>query len=46
MMENERIGYSKLKEEILKSDNKSDLKKLEALGEYPKTYIDKDMLKA
>jgi len=46
MLENEKVGYSKLKEEILKSGNKADLKKLEALGEYPKLPIDKAMLEA
>ena len=46
MMENERYGYAKVKEEILKSNNKSDLNKLEALGEYPTLPFNKDITKA
>lgn len=46
MMENERIGYSKLKESINESNNKSDFKKLMSIGEYPKSQFDEDMLKS
>ena len=35
LMENERIGYNKLKEAIKQSGNKSDMNKLEKIGEYP-----------
>ena len=34
-MENERVGYKKLKEAIEQSGNKKDRKKLEEIGEYP-----------
>ena len=37
LMENERVGYSKLKEAIEQSGNKRDWKKLEKIGEYPAT---------
>lgn len=45
MMENERVGFKKLKEEILKANNKSDLKKLQVIGEYPRETFNKDMIK-
>lgn len=35
LMENERVGYNKLKEAIEQSGNKKDQKKLEKIGEYP-----------
>jgi len=45
MMENERYGYAKVREEIIKANNNSDLKKLESLGEYPTLPYNKDMIK-
>ena len=36
LMENERVGYDKLKEAIEQSGNKRDKKRLEKIGEYPK----------
>ena len=35
LMENERVGYSKLKDAIEQSGNKRDRRKLEQIGEYP-----------
>ena len=35
LMENERVGYNKLKEAIEQSGNKKDMIKLEKIGEYP-----------
>ena len=35
LIENERVGYGKLKDAIERSGNKSDQKKLEKIGEYP-----------
>lgn len=37
LIENERVGYNKLKEAIEQSGNKSDKKKLGKIGEYPPT---------
>lgn len=37
LIENERVGYNKLKEAIEQSGNKRDKKKLEKIGEYPLT---------
>ena len=37
LIENECVGYDKLKEAIERSGNKSDQKKLEKIGEYPPT---------
>lgn len=37
LIENERVGYGKLKDAIEQSGNKSDQKKLEKIGEYPQT---------
>lgn len=37
LIENERVGYNKLKEAIELSGNKRDKKKLEKLGKYPET---------
>lgn len=44
MMENEKFGYAKVKEEIIKANNSSDLKKLEAIGEFPTYPFNKEML--
>ena len=35
LIENERVGYNKLKDAIERSGNKKDRKKLEKIGEYP-----------
>ena len=35
LIENERVGYNKLKEAVEQSGNKRDKKKLEKIGEYP-----------
>lgn len=35
LMENERVGYNKLKEAIEQSENKKDMIELEKIGEYP-----------
>lgn len=40
LMENERVGYNKLKDAIEKSGNKKDRKKLEKIGEYPVATFD------
>lgn len=40
LMENERVGYNKLKDAIEKSGNKKDRKKLERIGEYPVATFD------
>ena len=40
LMENERVGYNKLKDAIEKSGNKKDRKKLEKIGEYPVAAFD------
>lgn len=45
MIENEIYGYAKVKEEILKYNNSSDLRKLESLGKYPTLPFNKDMIK-
>lgn len=45
MIENERVGYEKVKELIVKANDKKTLKKLEALGEYPGEKYDSDTLK-
>ena len=37
LIENERVGYNRLKDAIERSGNKSDQKKLEKIGEYPPT---------
>lgn len=46
MLENERVGYEKIKEVIIESNNKSDLKKLEAIGDYPGENFDSNFLKS
>ncbi|WP_105616408.1 alpha/beta fold hydrolase [Vallitalea okinawensis] len=45
LTENEKVGYEKLKELIIKSDNKKDLGKLKKIGKYPKNKYDKSMIK-
>ena len=40
LMENERVGYNKLKDAIEKSGNRKDRKKLEKIGEYPVATFD------
>jgi pimeloyl-ACP methyl ester carboxylesterase len=45
IVENEKIGYEKLKEFILKSGNKKDLEKLEKIGIYPEKNYEKPMIK-
>ncbi|BFH62082.1 alpha/beta fold hydrolase [Paenibacillus azoreducens] len=47
MLENERVGYGKLKELILQVGDRKSLHKLEAIGEYPgeKLVIDNHFLK-
>ena len=40
LMENERVGYNKLKDAIERSGNKKDRKKLEKIGEYPVATFD------
>ncbi len=45
MLENERVGYEKVKELILQSNDKKSLKQLEAIGEYPGEKLDNDWQK-
>lgn len=45
ILENEKIGYEKLKELIVKADNKKDLKKLRKIGDYPENNYNKPMIK-
>lgn len=47
MLENERVGYEKVKELIVQANDKKSLKKLEVLGDYPgdKLKIDSKFLK-
>ena len=40
LMENEQVGFAKLKDAVAKSKNQKDLKKLEKIGEYPVNYFD------
>lgn len=44
MLENERVGYGRLKELILQANDKKSLKKLEAIGEYPGDKFDNKCL--
>lgn len=46
MMENEQVGYNKIKELIEQAGDKKSLKKLESIGEYPgaKVVFDKEFL--
>ena len=46
MLENERVGYAKVKEVILESNNKGDLKKLESIGDYPGERFDSNSMKS
>jgi len=39
LMENERVGFLKLKDAVIKSGNQRDLRKLEKIGEYPVSYF-------
>lgn len=43
--ENESVGYDKLKELIIRADNKKDFSKLEKIGAYPENNYDKSMIK-
>lgn len=43
IVENEKIGYEKLKEMIEKTGNKKDLARLEKLGTYPENNYEKPM---
>lgn len=47
MVENERVGYNKVKEMIEQSGDKKSMKKLESIGEYPSSKIifNKEFLK-
>ena len=45
LMENERVGYLKLKNAIEKSGNKKDQKRLLKIGEYPVDYFDMQVYK-
>ena len=45
LMENERVGYLKLKNAIEKSGNKKDQKRLLMIGEYPVDYFDMQVYK-
>lgn len=43
--ENEKIGYEKLKELIVKTGNEKDLQKLRKIGDYPENNYNKPMIK-
>ncbi|WP_097025562.1 alpha/beta fold hydrolase [Clostridium peptidivorans] len=45
MLENERVGYEKVKELILQAADKKSLKKLEILGDYPGDQFDINFIK-
>ncbi|MCB2294006.1 alpha/beta hydrolase [Clostridium algoriphilum] len=45
MIENERVGYEKVKELILQSNDKKSLKKLQVLGDYPGDKFDSEFMK-
>lgn len=45
MLENERVGYEKVKELIMKANDKKTLKKLEVIGEYPGEKFSDETLK-
>jgi proline-specific peptidase len=45
MLDNERVGYEKVKELILEKNDRSSLKKLEAIGEYPDKRYSEEWLK-
>lgn len=44
ILENERVGYEKLKQAIIQANDQKSLKKLEAIGEYPGAKFGSDML--
>jgi len=45
MLENERVGYQKVKELILQANDKKSIKKLEILGDYPGDKFDNKSMK-
>lgn len=45
MLENERVGYAKVKELITKANDRKSLNKLEVIGEYPGEKFDNSTLK-
>jgi len=45
MIENERVGFDKVKELILQANDKKSLKKLEVLGDYPGDKLDSEFMK-
>lgn len=45
MIENERVGYEKVKELILQASDKKSIKKLEVLGDYPGDKFDSNFMK-
>lgn len=47
MVENEQVGYNKVRELIIQADDRKSLKKLDSVGEYPgsKVTFDKEFLK-
>ena len=45
IVENEKIGYEKVKELIIKAGNKKDLDRLEKIGVYPEKDYNKSMIK-
>ncbi len=45
IVENEKVGYDKLKELIINADNKKDLDNLKKIGVYPEKNYDKSMIK-
>lgn len=45
MLENERVGYEKVKEMILQASDKKSLKKLEDIGDYPGDKFDNKAMK-
>lgn len=45
MLENERVGYEKVKELIIQAKDKKSLRKLERVGEYPGAKIDGKFMK-
>lgn len=45
LTENEKVGYEKITELIIKSNNKKDLKKLKKIGQYPENTYNKQMMK-
>ena len=45
VVENEKVGFEKLKEFIVSSGNKKDLKKLEKIGHYPDAAYSKSLIK-